>query len=46
MRLDDMEEVKRGGKTYYQVELDEKGKDHHIVFSADGKAVTTPAYWD
>ncbi|GAB3823420.1 PepSY-like domain-containing protein [Pontibacter rugosus] len=46
MRLDDMEQVEKDGQTYYQVELDQKGQDKKLVFSADGKEVTTPAYWD
>ncbi|SFG76831.1 PepSY-like domain-containing protein [Pontibacter chinhatensis] len=46
MRLDDMEQVEKDGKTYYQVELDQKGQDKKVVFSADGKEVTEPAYWD
>jgi uncharacterized membrane protein YkoI len=46
MRLDDMELVEKDGKSYYQVELDAKGTDTKLVFSADGKEVTEPAYWD
>ncbi|NEM96634.1 PepSY-like domain-containing protein [Pontibacter burrus] len=46
MRLDDMELVEKDGKKYYQVELDQQGQDKKIVFSADGKEVTTLAYWD
>jgi len=46
MRLDDMELVEKDGKTFYQVELDEKGTDRLLVFAADGQEVTDPAYWD
>lgn len=46
MRLDDMELVEKDGKKYYQVELDQQGQDKKVVFSADGKEVTTLAYWD
>ncbi|WP_299822360.1 PepSY-like domain-containing protein [uncultured Pontibacter sp.] len=46
MRLDDIEVVERDGKSYYQVELDEKGNDRHLVFSSDGNEVTEPTYWD
>ena len=46
MALDDMERVEKDGNTYYQVELDEKGTDRKLVFSADGQEVTEPAYWD
>ena len=46
MPLDDVEQVEKGGETYYQVELDENGTDRKLVFSADGQEVTEPAYWD
>ncbi|MDO6390439.1 PepSY-like domain-containing protein [Pontibacter sp. BT731] len=46
MRVDDVEQVEKDGNTYYQLELDQKGKDKKIVLSKDGKEVTEPAYWD
>ncbi|WP_266203299.1 PepSY-like domain-containing protein [Pontibacter kalidii] len=46
MRLDDVEQLEKDGTTYYQVELDQKGEDKKVVFAADGKEVTDPAYWD
>ncbi|WP_161889866.1 PepSY-like domain-containing protein [Pontibacter russatus] len=46
MPVDDVEQVEKGGETYYQVELDENGTDRKLVFTADGQEVTEPAYWD
>lgn len=45
--LEEIEEVIKEGVTYYQVELDTKGKpDKKMVFSADGRETTTLPYWD
>jgi uncharacterized membrane protein YkoI len=46
MRVDDVEQVEKDGKTYYQLELDQKGQDKKVVLAQDGKEVTDPAYWD
>ena len=46
MRVDDVEQVEKDGNTYYQLELDQKGKDKKVVLSKDGKEVTEPSYWD
>ncbi|WP_018476668.1 PepSY-like domain-containing protein [Pontibacter roseus] len=46
MRVDDVEQMEKDGKTYYQLELDQKGQDKKVVLSQDGKEVTDPAYWD
>ncbi|WP_276498725.1 PepSY-like domain-containing protein [Pontibacter litorisediminis] len=46
MRVDDVEQVEKDGKTYYQLELDQKGQDKKIVFAEDGQEVTEPTYWD
>ena len=46
MRVDDVEQVEKDGKTYYQLELDQKGQDKKVVLAQDGKEVTDPSYWD
>lgn len=46
MRLDDMELVEKDGKTYYQLELDQKGHDKKVVLAENGKVVTDFKYWD
>ena len=46
MPLDDVEQVEKGGETYYQVELDENGTARKLVFSAEGQELAEPAYWD
>ncbi|MES3017934.1 MAG: PepSY-like domain-containing protein [Bacteroidota bacterium] len=44
---DGIEQVIKDGITYYQVELETKGKpDKKIVFSADGKENSALPYWD
>ena len=45
--IDDVEKIEQDGGIYYQVEMKAKGKKEvNIVFSADGKEVKNPAYWD
>ena len=44
-KIDDTEKVEKDGTTYYQVELEGKGKqDLELVFSADGKLATQMNY--
>ena len=44
-KIDDAEKVEKDGTTYYQVELESKGKkDLELVFSADGKLSTQTNY--
>lgn len=45
--IDDVQQIMRAEITYYQVELERKGKpDRKIVFSADGKENSALPYWD
>lgn len=45
--IDDIDQVTRDGKTYYQVELEAKGKsDKKIVMSADGTQASNVKYWN
>jgi len=44
-RIDDADKIEKDGITYYQVELDAKGKkDRNLVFSADGKMAPAVPY--
>ena len=44
-KIDDAEKIEKDGVTYYQVELEGKGKkDLELVFSADGKITTIINY--
>ena len=44
-KIDDAEKVEKDGVTYYQVELEGKGKkDLELIFSADGKLATQMSY--
>ncbi|HEX6170351.1 MAG TPA: PepSY-like domain-containing protein [Chitinophagaceae bacterium] len=44
-KVDDSEKVEKDGTTYYQVELEGKGKkDMELVFSADGRLATQMNY--
>ncbi|EMR03304.1 hypothetical protein [Cesiribacter andamanensis] len=42
--LADIEVLKQGGTTYYQLAFDGKGRDYWLVFSADGQKLDEPAY--
>lgn len=44
-RIDDAERVERGGKVYYQVELDGRPNDEKLVFTADGQIAAGRQYW-
>ena len=44
-KIDDAEKIEKDGVTYYQVELEGKGKkDLELVFTADGKMATLMNY--
>ena len=44
-RIDDVEKIEKDGITYYEIELDGKGKKGlELLFSADGKLVTDLNY--
>lgn len=44
-KIDEVEKIEKDGITYYEIELDGKGKnDLELVFSADGKLVTDLNY--
>lgn len=45
-KIDDIENLKREGITYYQVELEKGMRDRHLVFSTDGVLQNNIAYWD
>jgi hypothetical protein len=44
-KIDGVEKVEKNGTIFYQVELDSKPHDEHLVFSADGKIDTSQQYW-
>ena len=44
--VEDVERVIREGRTYYQVELEGKGKDVHLVFTDQGLVTDKIMYWN
>ncbi|MRG44624.1 hypothetical protein GFS24_05840 [Chitinophaga sp. SYP-B3965] len=44
-KINDTEKVERNGVVYYQVELDAKPLDKHLIIKGDGKIDTSQQYW-
>jgi len=44
-RIDDVEKVDVDGRTLYQVELDGRPRDLHVVYTADGQEDKDFKYW-
>ena len=44
--IDEVEKIEQGNQVYYQVELENKVKEMHLVFTADGAINTNLKYWD
>ncbi|SHM73519.1 Putative beta-lactamase-inhibitor-like, PepSY-like [Chitinophaga jiangningensis] len=43
--IDDADRLEKNGKVYYQVDLDGKPHDEHVVFNANGTVANDVAYW-
>lgn len=44
--IDEVEKIEQGSQVYYQVELENKLKEMHLMFRADGAIDTNLKYWD
>ena len=44
--VEEVEEVRSAGETFYQMELENGSKEEQLVFTEDGKTATEFTFWD
>lgn len=45
-QIEDVEEVKSAGETFYQLELESGNKEEHLVYTSEGEVTNKISYWD